>query len=147
MSIEIPEFSIEEWVNELKPYQRNSINQLLKSNQPTDAAKIWLTSHGAMTTIPFGGIKDASPFWNNFFDEFNKFICDDNSYKDEKRDFGKEVLRSKTLIISAISAAIGAKLGYSATFLAPSVVLLLFTVGKMTRNAYCATYYDSKKTS
>lgn len=144
MSIEVPEFSIDEWVNELKPYQKNSIASLLKENEPNEVAKIWLTSHGAYNTIPFGGIRDTTLFWENFVTEFNKFICDDSEYKNEKKDFKSEVPLSKELLISVISAAIGAKLGFAATFVAPAVALLLFTVGKLTKNAYCATYYKSK---
>lgn len=147
MSIEIPESSIEEWINELKPYQRSSINQLLKSSEPNDVAKLWLTSHGAINTIPFGGIQDTNLFWKNFIDEFNKFICDETQYANEKKDFGNEVPLTKTILISVISAAIGAKLGFSATFVAPAVALSLFTVGKMTKNAYCATYYKGKTES
>jgi len=147
MSIEIPELSIDEWISGLKPYQKNSINQLLKSNEPNDVAKIWLTSHGALTTIPFGGIRDTNLFWKNFVDEFNKFICDDTEYANEKKDFKSEIPLSKELLISVISAAIGAKLGFSATFVAPVVALSLFTVGKLTKNAYCATYYKGKSVS
>lgn len=141
MSIEIPELSVDEWISGLKPYQKNSINQLLKTNEPNDAGRIWLTSHGALNTIPFGGIKDTSLFWQNFINEFNKFICDDTQYTNEKKDFGNEVPLTKEILISVISAAIGAKLGFSATFVAPAVALTLFTVGKLTKNAYCATYY------
>jgi len=144
MSIEIPEFSIEEWIAELKPYQKNSIVQFLQNNEPNDVAKIWLTSHGTVNTIPFGGIRDTKPFWDNFVNEFNRFICDDHAYQNEKKDFKKDVPLSKMLLISVISAALGAKLGFSATFVAPAVALLLFTVGKMTKNAYCATYYKDK---
>jgi len=147
MSIEIPELSIDEWVSELKPYQKNSIIQLLQNNEPNDVAKIWLTSHGTTNTIPFGGINDTKPFWDNFVNEFNKFICDDHAYKNEKKDFVKESPLSKTLLISAISAAIGAQIGFSSTLVAPAVALLLFTVGKMTKNAYCATYYPAKTAS
>jgi hypothetical protein len=147
MSIEIPELSLDEWIDELKPYQKNSLTQLLQNNEPTEVAKIWLTSHGAMNTIPFGGIKDPKPFWDNFVNEFNKFICDDDSYRNEKKEFLKDVPLSKTLLISVISAAIGAQIGFSATFVSPAVALLLFAVGKMTRNAYCATYYPPKSAS
>ena len=90
---------------------------------------------------------DTKPFWDNFVNEFNKFICDDNEYKSEKSAIQKESSISKGILISAISAALGAKIGFAATLLAPAVTLLLFTVGKMTKNAYCATYYTKKEKS
>jgi len=147
MSIEIPKYNIDELLNELKPYQRNELEKLLKSNNPIDAAKIWLSAKGADTTIAFGGKKDSHKLWDNFIVEFNKFICDDEEYTDNKNDIKKEMPISKELLISIISSSIATQLGYPAIFISPAVVLVLFTVGKMTKNAYCATYYlnDPKK--
>ena len=147
MSIDIPDCNIDEWILELKPYQSNAIKQLLKNNKPEDVAKIWLTTQGISNTIPFGGIRDTKPFWDNFVNEFNKFICDENKYKNEKNALQKESFISKGILISMISSALGAQIGFSATLLAPAVTLLLFTVGKMTKNAYCRTYYTKTETS
>lgn len=138
---DILDYNIDEWLLELKPYQRNSIKELLRSNEPEDVAKIWLTSQGASTTIPFGGLQNTKPFWDNFVDEFKKFLCDDTEYVIEKKNIQSETPISKAVLISSISAALGAKIGLAATLLAPAVTILLLCVGKMTINAYCQTYY------
>jgi hypothetical protein len=148
MSIDVPNDKIDDWIIELKPYQRNTIKRLLKKGkEPEEIAKTWLTTQGTSNTIPFGGVRDAKPFWDNFVKEFNKFICDENEYKNEKSAFQKESSVSKGILISVISAALGARIGFAATLLVPAVTLLLFCVGKMTKNAYCATYYNKIETS
>lgn len=147
MSIDIPYYKIDDWILELKPYQSNAIKQLLKNNKPEDVAKTWLTTQGASNTIHFGGIRDLKPFWDNFVTEFNKFICDENEYVNERDGIQKQSPISKGMLIFGISAALGAKIGLATALIAPVVTLLLFTVGKMTKNAYCATYYTKTETS
>jgi len=56
-----------------------------------------------------------------------------------KKALGSESAPIKALLISVVSAALGATLGYSATLLAPAVALLLCIVGKMGKNAFCAS--------
>lgn len=141
MDFTVPDVTLDEWISELKPYQKNSINQLLANKEPEEVAKAWLTSQGAINTIHFGGVKDSKPFWDNFINEFNKFLCDERAYKEEKERLKGEIPVSKTILIYVISATLGAKIGFSAALFAPAVTLLLFSVGKMTKNAYCETYY------
>jgi hypothetical protein len=137
MSIPVPEGNIEDWLNELKLYQRNTLKGILLSNEPEKAAEIWITSQGSDIIIHFGGTRDTKPFWDRFRQEFRNFICDDNAYKEEKKALNAEGSITKTLLISVVSSAIGATIGYSATLLAPAVAILLCVVGKMTVNAYC----------
>ena len=75
--------------------------------------------------------------FDKFKAEFKKFICEDGSYVEEKKALSAENPITKAILISAISGAIGATIGYTATLLAPAVTILLFTVGKMGKNAYC----------
>ena len=144
MDLEIFEGTISDWLAPLKPYQRNSIIELLKDHDEVETAKIWVSSHGPENTVPFGGIPNTKPFWDNLKLEFNKFICDDITYKKEKESLKSESNIPKELLISAISAAIGATLGFTATLLAPAIALLLFSVTKITKNAYCNTYYKKE---
>ncbi len=137
MNVNIPSGNLEDWINELKLYQKNSIQKLLLNNTPEKVAEIYITSTGPQHTIPFGGERDTKPFWDRFREEFRKFICDDNAYFEEKLRLSKESTVTRTMYISAISAALGATIGFSATLLAPTVAILLSIVVKMGINAYC----------
>lgn len=138
MSIDVPAEDINAWLDELKPYQSSTLKEFLKTEEPEQAAQRWLGSTGSPNIVSFGGERDTQPFWDRFKDEFRKFVCDDKAYAEEKEDLTKQGPASKSVLISTVSATIGATIGYSATLLAPAVVMLLFVVGKMGRNAYCA---------
>lgn len=137
MLIEIPDYETNEWLSELKPYQRNSIIELIDKFSLEEAAEKWITATGPQNTVPFGGSKDTKPFFDRFKEEFHKFLCDKNSYVEERNAIISEAGITKALLISGISAAIGATIGYTATLLAPAAAILLCVVGKMGVNAYC----------
>lgn len=135
---EIPNADVSDWLSELKPYQRSTLQTFLTDVTPEVAAERWLGAAGSPNTVPFGGTTDTKPFWDKFKLEFRRFVCDETAYVDEKKALSSEGPLTKAILISAVSAAIGATIGYSATLLAPAVTLLLCAVGKMGRNAYCA---------
>lgn len=136
---EIENIKSEEWLNELKPYQKNSISILINQYGHEKAAEIWITSNGSSNNVPFGGkFQDSKPFFDRFKIEFQKFICGHSDYDNYRIELGAETPVVKTLYISMISSAIGATIGFSATLLAPAVAILLSTVGQMGLNAYCA---------
>ena len=136
-ALQVPDADIAEWLGVLKPYQRTTLEVFLEGATPEQAAERWLGSTGSPNIIPFGGPHDTKPFWERFKDEFRKFVCDDNAYLEEKKALDTQGPIGKAVLVSAVSAAIGATIGYSATLLAPAVTLLLCAVGKMGRNAYC----------
>lgn len=136
-ALQVPDADIAKWLGVLKPYQRTTLETFLEGATPEQAAERWLGSTGSPNIIPFGGPHDTKPFWERFKDEFRKFICDDNAYLEEKKALDTQGPVGKAVLVSAVSAAIGATIGYSATLLAPAVTLLLCAVGKMGRNAYC----------
>ena len=136
-TLQIPDANIAEWLGVLKPYQRTTLEVFLEGATPEEAAERWLGSTGSPNIIPFGGPHDTKPFWERFKDEFRKLVCDDNAYLEEKKALDTQGPIGKAVLVSAVSAAIGATIGYSATLLAPAVTLLLCAVGKMGRNAYC----------
>ncbi len=136
-ALQVPNADIVEWLAELKPYQRNTLEAFLKGATPEQAAERWLGSTGSPNIIPFGGPRDTKPFWDRFKEEFRKFVCDDNVYVEERKALGAQGPVGKALLVSAVSAAIGATIGYSATLLAPAVTLMLCVVGKMGLNAFC----------
>jgi len=135
--LKIPSGDIDDWLSELKPYQKNTMLQILNSCSPEEAPEKWITATGHENTIPFGGSRDTKPFWDKFRSEFKRFICDDNAYAEDKKALIAESSITKPILISVISAAIGATIGYTATLLAPAVAILLCTVGKIGKNAYC----------
>lgn len=133
--LDVPSLGIEEWLSVLKPYQRNSMEVLLKVS-PENAAEKWISATGPQNTVKFGGATDTKPFWDNFQKEFKKFVCGDESYLAERNELSKGPF-SKEAWVAAVSSAIGAKIGYAATLLAPAVVILFFTIGKIGKNAFC----------
>lgn len=136
---EVENFKAEEWLNELKPYQKNSILILIEQYGQEKAAEIWITSNGPLNNVPFGGAnQNTQPLFDRFKIEFQKFICGHPDYESFRKKLGAETPVVKTLYISIISSAIGATIGFSATLLAPAVAILLSTVGQMGLNAYCA---------
>ncbi|MFT4192798.1 MAG: hypothetical protein QM617_14895 [Comamonas sp.] len=137
-AIQVPDGDIGDWLSELKPYQRSTLNVFLASASPEEAAERWLSSTGSPNIAAFGGPHDSKPFWNRFKDEFRKFVCDDSAYIEERESLTAQGPVSKAVMISVVSAAIGATIGYSATLLAPAVALSLCAIGKMGVNAYCS---------
>ncbi len=139
MTFNIPTDDIDNWLGELKPYQRKILKEFLTTQDAERAAEKWLTTTGSPNIIAFGGEKNSKPFWDLFKKEFYRLLCDETAYVEEKKALAIEGHIPKVVIISGISGALGATLGYSATLLAPTVTLLLFTVGKMGLAAYCQT--------
>lgn len=137
MPLQIPAGELDEWLAVLKPFQRNAIQTFLKTNSAEKAAECWLGATGSPNIVPFGGTKDTKPFWDLFLSEFRKFLCDENAYVEEKKALASENPLGKAILVSAISAALGASIGFTATLLAPAVTVMLCTVGKMGIRAYC----------
>lgn len=137
MDIQIPNAEVTEWLDVLKPYQRSSLEKFLENASLEEAAQTWLGSTGSPNIIPFGGNTDTKPFWDRFQIEFRNFICDENAYVEDKMALQNKGLISKEYLINVVSTAIGASVGHNATLIAPAVTLLLCSVGKITKNAYC----------
>lgn len=144
---EIPSEELATWLAELKRYQRSALEELLKHMSPEEAAMRWVTSQGSANIAGFGGAADGKPFWDRFKLEFRKFLCDDSEYIEDKKALDKHSTVSKTLLISSISASLGASIGQTATLIAPAVTIMLFLVGKMGRNAFCASGHPDKNAS
>ena len=136
--MDIPNNTVQEWINALKPYQSNSVSQLVDAYGEEEAIKRWLSANGPNSTIKFGGTGNSpEPFFFMFKEEFSKFICGDESYSKYREQLMAETPIAKTIYISCISAALGAALGYAATLLAPAVAIMLHIVGAMGVNAWC----------
>lgn len=125
----------------LKPYQVSIIDDLMTKYTVEDAIEKYLTANGPCNTVQFGGMggNNNHPFITNFKDEINKLICGHKDYEDFYSKIDKGTSIPIQALISAISAAIGAKIGINAAMISPVVVLCLSLVGKVGRNAYCKT--------
>lgn len=135
----MPEGEPEEWLETLKPYQRNTLEIFLEEDNYAEAAERWVAATGSPNIVPFGGNHNTKPFWDQFKTEFRKFICDDDAYTEEKQELAAESGTTRLLLVSTISASVGATIGFAATLLAPAVALMLCAVSKMGRNAFCAS--------
>jgi hypothetical protein len=136
--MDIPNYSVQDWITELKPYQSNSMSALVASYGEEEAIKRWLSANGPTSTIQFGGGGNSpEPFVDRFKEEFRKFICGDESYDKYREQIMAESPIAKSMYISCISAALGATLGYSAALLAPAIAVMLHTVGAISINAWC----------
>jgi hypothetical protein len=136
--MEIPNYPINEWIAELKPYQSSSILMLLENYEVEEVMQRWLSANGPTSTVKFGGNGNSpEPFVDRFKEEFRKFVCGDPSYDQYRENLLLESPVAKAMLISTISAALGATLGYTAALLAPAVAVMLHIVGAVSLNAWC----------
>jgi hypothetical protein len=60
----IPDLPVNEWLAELKSYQRTTLEAFLTSDDAERAAEKWLTTLGSPNIAAFGGQPaDTKPFW------------------------------------------------------------------------------------
>lgn len=134
--------SEQEMLGCLEPYQQELINELLciTKGDRLAAADKWLNSNMSQTVV-FGGEKKHSVFRDKFFEELEKFICgcDDGRYEAERKELLETSTKGKEAILYAISAAIGAQMGVAGAFVAPALVLIFQSTGKIVINAWCET--------
>jgi hypothetical protein len=148
ISYEIPKCNIEDLLNELKPYQKNNLQKLLGNlsdlniDKAEEVAKTWLSANGPQNNIPFGGVQDSKPFFDMVKKEFYNFLCNDNEYIEEKEELKKQGSVVNSYTIAVISGAISVKIGFAASLLAPVVVLLIFSVCKIGKNAFCKSFVE-----
>lgn len=138
----IPNLELNEWLEVLPEYQKEIIETLSKEHTPEEIIDIWIKTSGPENTAVFGGDGNTG-FIDNFKNEISKFICGHPDYRDERSQYNEKATVSKYLMVSFISSSLGAKLGIAATIISPLVALTLYTIGKMSVNAYCKTYYES----
>ena len=132
------------WITALEEYQQKVVLELIKlnDNKSIVAAERWVC-YGTSNTFPFGVKKVSAKFFENLKNELLKFICGDPEYDEERKELSKHNENMRAYVIGVVSAAIALKLGTSAVFLAPAVVILLFSFGKCTLKAVCANYKAS----
>ncbi|WP_417367065.1 hypothetical protein [Flavobacterium beibuense] len=120
-------------------YQKEILTELLEeSNQDyIKVAEIWLSSNSSQTA-KFGSLQNNSKLYiEKLWDEIEKFLCGSESYSEERKKISSNSEQGKKYIISIMSAAIGSNLGVAGTFIAPVIILVLSSIGKMAVNAWC----------
>lgn len=128
------------WLKSLPAYQRDVVKELTKTLSFEDAAQKWLES-SFEETYPFGAVKQEKPnaFLQQLKAEIVTFLCGGgNSYKEERKKLAGSLETGRAVLVSTLSIAIAAKVGSSAVFLAPAIVLILAASGKMSLRAWCA---------
>lgn len=110
------------------------------------AADNWLSASPSYT-YKFGGDSNhSSVFREKIFDEVEKFICgcDDGRYDKDREELNKQKDLSKGAIISFLSACIGHYIGVAGAFIAPVLVLIFLSTGKIVKNAWCEMMKEKK---
>lgn len=136
-----------EWLNTLKPYQKNIVTEFLKDTDDYhEAAEKWLTSSPDQT-VPFGtksGKINKEQFKDKLVDEIEKFICGDPKYESERNDLLSQADLTQTAIVSSVSSAIAPVIGTSAPFIIPVVVLVFMVISKISKNAWCEARKENR---
>lgn len=143
--VNIPEVEdLTEWLESIPKYQREIVRDLLEQTTPEEAASIWLDS-SIQNNSPFSSEGTNKKYSEYVFKEIHKLLCGNPTYSEERNELNNILKKngSKEAIISCISAAIGSQLGLASAFVAPAVVLLLMTVGKVTVNAWCEMHQEA----
>lgn len=143
--VNIPEVEeLTDWLESIPKYQREIVSDLLEHSTPEEAASIWLDS-STENNSPFSSDGTNKKYSEYVFKEIHKLLCGNPTYSEERNELNTIIKNngSKEAVISCISAAIGSQLGLAAAFVAPAVVLLIITAGKVTVNAWCEMHQES----
>jgi hypothetical protein len=130
----------DELLGSVDKYQMDILRDFLQtsSNDFLGSADKWLSASTA-NTAKFGGDSTKTKIYREkLFDELEKFLCGDQQYDDDRKKIADSTDKSQKYIIGVMSAAIGKTLGAAGAFIAPVIVLLILSIGKMAINAWCA---------
>jgi len=136
-------------LNTIQPFQKEIIDSFLeqKNNDYLEAAELWLNSTPS-NTAKFGTEqKKEKVYRDKLIEEIEKFLCGDDSYSEEREKIAESGDQTQKYIIGVMSAGIGQTLGVAGTFIAPVIVLLLLSFGKMAINAWCELRKEKKNTA
>lgn len=125
----------------LKKFLENTSNDYLKS------ADNWLNATTA-NTAKFGGEQNKPKIYRDkLLEELEKFLCGNEEYEEERKEISESSDKSKQYVIGVISVAIGKTIGTAGTFIAPVIVLLIMSLGKMALKAWCEMRVEIKTQS
>lgn len=117
------------------------------SNDYLLSADNWLNANTA-NTAKFGGEPNKAKIYRDkLLEELEKFLCGDQRYEDDRKKIAESTDKSQKYIIGVMSVAIGKTLGAAGPFIAPVIVLLILSIGKMAINAWCAMRKETGSTA
>ena len=134
----IPEFSTEEWIEVLEPFQQELVRNLLATHTEEEAMELWIKVSGPEHTASFGGT-GKSDYLKAFKNEFDKLILGDAKYQDVIKEFNGYATVTKFFVVGFIATALSESMGVASGVVAPLIVLALGTIGKIGLNAYRST--------
>lgn len=140
-------FQDEKILDSLDDYQKEVITQLIKiNNYDYDiVAEKWLQTISPNISKFGGNQSQISLYKEKVYDEIEKFLCDKDSYEEEKNKLKESKDNSVKFIIAFISSAIGNYLGAASAYVAPIVVLFVLNAGNISINAWCELRKEKKK--
>lgn len=136
----------DELLSTVQPFQAEILNSFIeqKSNDYLEAAELWLSSTPS-NTAKFGAEQKKEKIYRDkLIDEIEKFLCGDERYSEDREKIAKSGDQTQKYIIGVMSAGIGQTLGVAGTFIAPVIVLVLLSFGKMAVNAWCEMRKENK---
>lgn len=137
-----------ELIGSLDNYQQEIVLALLKAtnNNYLEAADKWLSASPS-NTAKFGGDSSHSTIYREkVVEEIEKFLCgNEPSYEEEREKLKEQSDKSQKYIIGVLSTAIGSQLGVTGVFIAPVIVLVIISMGKICINAWCEMRKEIKK--
>ncbi len=129
-----------ELIGSLDNYQQEIVRALLKAtdNNYLESADKWLSASPS-NTAKFGGDSSHSTIYREkVVEEIAKFLCgNDTTYEEERKKLNEQSDKSQKYIIGVLSTAIGLQLGVAGVFIAPVIVLIIISMGKICINAWC----------
>jgi len=124
----------------LEDYQQALVNELLAATGGNyeKAADLWLGATPAQT-VGFGGDHSHNKIYRDkIVDEIEKFVCgSDDTYQRDRVKILENASATQQYVVAVLSTAIGGNLGIAGAFLAPLIVLLIISFGKISINAWC----------
>lgn len=143
------ELSNEELLSCLESYQQDLLKEVLKAND-NDYLKtvdLWLMATPSQT-VEFGGNPEKSKsrvFRDKLIEEIEKFVCGtDDTYTEDRKKIAENTDATQQYIIGVLSTAIGAHLGVVGVFIAPIIVIILMSFGKIGLNAWCSLQKEKR---
>lgn len=137
----------EELISILPKYQEKLIEDFLSlnNNDFLNVADLWLNATPS-NTFGFGGEGKKQVFYRDMLlEEIEKFLCGDEIYEDDRNKISESTDKTKQYAVGVMSTAIGSQIGVVGVFLAPVIVLLLLSIGKMAINAWCELRKKNKE--
>lgn len=131
----------------IPPFQKEIIKVFIAqtNNDYLESADQWLSSSTSQTAKFGTEQKSEKIYIGKLIDEIEKFLCGDVAYDEDRKQISESADKSEKYIIGVMSAALGHTIGVAGTFIAPVIVLVIMSFGKMAVNAWCEMRKEQKE--